>query len=223
MTDHPLDTPARAALTGPHAHLAQRHGTALRYDPGLIPFACIDPAHPGDLTALAARGELAVFLQASAVATPPGFAETLRAEAVQLTCKSLPPAPDDPRITPLGPTDAADMLALAEVTKPGPFTLRALELGPFWGIRQGGKLIAMAGTRMSAPGFTEISGVCTAPEARGQGLARLLSAHVAHAIAATGNTPFLHAFISNPAAIRLYESLGFAIRAELACAIFEKT
>ncbi len=223
MTDHPLDTPARAALNGPHAHLAQRHGTALRYDPGLIPFAAIDPTHPEDLTTLAAPGELAVFLQTAPVAALPGFSETLRADAVQLTSQTLPPAPDDPRITPLGPPDAADMLALAEATKPGPFTLRALELGPFWGIRQEGRLIAMAGTRMAVPGFTEISGVCTDPSARGQGLARLLSAHVAHAIAATGNTPFLHAFAANPAAIKLYESLGFAIRAELACAIFQKT
>ncbi|SIO29706.1 GNAT family N-acetyltransferase [Vannielia litorea] len=222
MPDHPLDCPARAALTGPHAQLAQRGGTALRYDPGLIPFACIDPAHPEDLATLAAPGEIAVFLQKARVATLPGFTETLRADAVQLTSRTLPPAPDDPRITPLGPRDAAEMLALAEATRPGPFTLRALELGPFWGIRHEGRLIAMAGTRMAAPGFTEISGVCTDPSARGQGLARRLSAHVAHQITAAGSTPFLHAFASNPAAIALYESLGFAIRAELACAIFEK-
>ncbi|QDC08232.1 GNAT family N-acetyltransferase [Oceanicola sp. D3] len=222
MTSHPLDTPAHAALTGPHAHLAQQHGTALRYDPGLIPFACIDPSAPEDLTALAKPGDLAVFLQKAPVATPPGFDETLRAMGVQLTCRTLPPAPDDPRITPLGSEDAAEMLTLAEATKPGPFTLRALELGPFWGVRQDGKLIAMAGTRMSAPGFAEISGVCTAPEARGQGLARSLSAHVAHQIAMSGDMPFLHAFASNPAAIKLYESLGFAIRAELPCAIFTR-
>lgn len=223
ITDHPLDTPARAALTGPHAHLAQSHGTALRYDPGLIPFACLDPAHPGHLAALAAPGDLAVFLQKAPVATPPGFTEALRTEAVQLVSEALPAAPAEPRIAPLGPADAAEMLALAEATKPGPFTLRALELGPFWGIRHEGRLIAMAGTRMAAPGFTELSGVCTAPEARGQGLARALSAHAARAIATTGATPFLHAFAANRAAVALYESLGFAIRAEFAVGMFTRS
>ncbi|MFY0634599.1 MAG: GNAT family N-acetyltransferase [Vannielia sp.] len=223
MTAHPLDCPARAALTGPHAPLAQSHGAALRYDPGLIPFAAIDPDHPEHLSALAAPGEPAVFLQTERVQTLPGFSETLRAEAVQLISHRLPSAPDDPRILPLGPDDAADMLALAEATKPGPFTLRALELGPFWGVRHEGQLIAMAGTRMAAPGFTEVSGVCTAPEARGQGLARALSAHAACAIAATGAIPFLHAFATNAAAISLYQSLGFAIRAEFSVAVFTRT
>jgi predicted GNAT family acetyltransferase len=114
------------------------------------------------------------------------------------------------------------MLALATATLPGPFTLRALDLGPFWGIRDAGKLVAMAGVRMALPGWTEVSGVCAAPEARGKGYARLLSLRVMAEIAKRGDGAFLHAWSTNQAAIGLYQSIGFAIRAELQAAMLRR-
>ena len=47
------------------------------------------------------------------------------------------------------------MLHLVELTKPGPFSAGAIELGSYLGIRYAGKLIAMAGERMRFDGFTE--------------------------------------------------------------------
>jgi predicted GNAT family acetyltransferase len=73
----------------------------------------------------------------------------------------------------------------------------------------------MAGERMKQAGFTEVSGVCTHPDVRGRGLARLLSAHVARRILARGETPYLAAYATNTPAIRLYESLGFRPRCEV--------
>lgn len=73
----------------------------------------------------------------------------------------------------------------------------------------------MAGERMKQEGFTELSGVCTHPDARGRGLARLLSAWVAARIATRGETPYLHAYASNAAAIELYRSLGFTLHREM--------
>ena len=70
----------------------------------------------------------------------------------------------------------------------------------------------MAGERMKLPGYTEVSGVCTHPDARGRGYAGLLSRVVSGRIMARGETPFLHAYASNHAAIRLYESLGFEVQ-----------
>ena len=70
--------------------------------------------------------------------------------------------------------DVPEMLALATVTKPGPFGRRTIELGDYIGIRQRGVLVAMAGERMCAPGFREVSGVCTHPDYQGKGLARQL-------------------------------------------------
>jgi predicted GNAT family acetyltransferase len=64
--------------------------------------------------------------------------------------------------------------------------------------------------------------VCTHPDFRGRGLARTLSAAVAANIEARGERPFLHAWKSNQAAISLYESLGFELRAEVDVAVLER-
>jgi predicted GNAT family acetyltransferase len=60
--------------------------------------------------------------------------------------------------------------------------------------------------------MSEVSGVCTHPDARGRGLAETLSRHVASEIVRRGETPFLHAYADNAGAIRLYERLGFRHR-----------
>jgi predicted GNAT family acetyltransferase len=64
--------------------------------------------------------------------------------------------------------------------------------------------------------------VCTHPDFRGRGLARRLSAAVAHGIEARGETPILHAWKTNRAAITLYESLGFELRTEVNVAVLER-
>jgi len=115
--------------------------------------------------------------------------------------------------------DAPDMIELAMLTRPGPFIARTHTMGSFIGIRKEGRLIAMAGERFKLDGYTEVSGVCTHPDWRGRGYAGLLSRIVATRIMARGETPFLHAFITNTAAIRLYESLGFVARRRLQGAV----
>src|SRR2546425_11419875 len=50
-----------------------------------------------------------------------------------------------------------EMLALFELTKPGPFLKRTPELGSYLGIREAGQLVAMAGERLKPYGYTEIS------------------------------------------------------------------
>lgn len=108
---------------------------------------------------------------------------------------------------------------LATLAEPGPFTLKAQVLGTFYGIHIGNgparRLAAMTGERMKPEGFGEVSGVCTHPDFRGHGPARVLSVFVTRKILARGETPFLHAWTENDAAIRLYEQVGFAVRAEL--------
>jgi ribosomal protein S18 acetylase RimI-like enzyme len=223
MSSHPLDQPAFAALTSRHQHLAETAGGALRYQPDIIPFAVPDAGDTGALARLVKPGETTVILQAERIETPNGFSEVLRDRVVQLVAEGPPPPlPDDPRVIRLSADDAPEMLDLAMATKPGPFTLRALDLGAFWGVRQNGRLVAMAGVRMSMPGFTEVSGVCAAPEARGQGMARLLSLKVMRLIAEAGDVPFLHAWTTNAAAIGLYQSIGFTHRAELHVAMLKR-
>lgn len=125
----------------------------------------------------------------------------------------------DERIHQLTQDDAADMLALATLTRPGPFTLKALSFGDFWGIREDGRLIAMAGQRLKQPGYTELSGVCTHPTARGRGLGRLLSVYGIARILERGDRPYLHAYATNAKAIGLYESIGFKLRTDMHVAV----
>ena len=88
-------------------------------------------------------------------------------------------------------------------------------MGGFIGVKRDGRLIAMAGERFKPEGATEISAVCTHPDFRGQGLAGALSSSAARRILDRGETPFLHSWFSNTAAIALYEKLGFVKRCEV--------
>lgn len=222
---HVLDRPVWSALTTRHAALAQGDGPARRYDPSIAPFAATaddDPASLAALAALVAPGESVLMLQADDIMLPPALAPLSAATGVQMVASRSMPRIADERVEPLSQDDAADMLALATLTRPGPFSLRALDLGAFWGIRIGGRLAAMAGERMRQPGFTELSGVCAHPDVRGRGLGRVLSLFVAGEICARGETPYLHAYATNAPAIALYESIGFALRRTVNVAVAGK-
>ena len=119
-------------------------------------------------------------------------------------------------------SDAPEMLALAQLTKPGPFSTATHKLGQFIGVRIDGRLAAMAGERMKVDRHSEVSGVCTHPDFQGRGYAAILSRAVAQRIIDRGETPFLHAFESNAGAIALYEKLGFSIRTRLIASAFER-
>jgi predicted GNAT family acetyltransferase len=112
----------------------------------------------------------------------------------------------------LGEADVPEMVELATLTKPGPFDTRTRETGTYLGIREGGKLVAMAGERLKLPGYTEISAVCTHPEHLGHGYAGFLMTILAERIRGRGKTPILHVRAENMRAVQLYERLGFRRR-----------
>ena len=215
---HPLDNPAWSALTTAHKQLAQGQSPALRYDLDHAIFAAIPDHTPEALTALgaliAATGPAIV---AEATPLPPIANITVQKHrmAVQMIAES--PLPVDPGFDflKLGDEDAPEMLALATLTEPGPFFTRTHRLGRFIGIRQEGRLIAMAGERMRTPGFAEVSGVCTHPDFRGAGLAGKLMRVVAGRMVERGEVPFLHAYADNAGAIGLYERLGYRHRIDV--------
>ncbi len=66
----------------------------------------------------------------------------------------------------------------------------------------------MAGERLRPPGWTEISAVCTAPDARGHGLAAHLVRALADRIAARGERAFLHVAATNAQAIKRVNPSG---------------
>ena len=216
---HPLDRPVWSALTGRQSHLARRQGAAVRFDPDFGLFAAAPDASPqslADLAALvAAHGDIAL-VEEGPPPPAPGLAVRSQALCWQMVAETPNPVGEPAfAIEVLTKADAPQMLALATETAPGPFFARTPELGRFVGVKVGGKLAAMAGERMAPAGYTEVSGVCTAPAHRGRGYAAGLMLEVAARIRARGEIPFLHSYAHNTGAIALYQALGFDFRREL--------
>ncbi|GLQ49921.1 GNAT family N-acetyltransferase [Dyella flava] len=213
-----LDRPIWHSLTTSQAPLSEGGALAKRYRRHINVFAATGDDRPESLAALAALvspGESVYVLQIPEIVVPPGLRLVKAAKGVQMVAtRPIHHKPGNEEILALTDADAADMLALATLTEPGPFLTRTHEMGAFIGIRIHGQLVAMAGERMRMPGYTEVSAVCTHPDFRGRGFARMLSALVAESIQARGEQPFLHAWKNNLPAIALYEQLGFRLRTE---------
>jgi predicted GNAT family acetyltransferase len=216
IPDHPLDRPIWSALTGRQNSLAIRRGEAVRIRPEVGIFAAVrDAAAIDDLGGLVAAHPGAGFLEAEGSpmvdVLPAGATIALRAVLVQMTTRAVTPG-STVLWEPLEEADADAIYDLATLTRPGPFRPRTMDFGGFIGVREGGRLIAMAGTRLRCDGFSEVSAVCTHPDYRGRGLAKALMREVTGRIIDAGETAFLHAFADRAATIALYRSLGFEVR-----------
>lgn len=121
-------------------------------------------------------------------------------------------AQTDSAIVPLTEKDVPAMLALTQLTNPGPFRQRTIELGNYTGIFADGELVAMAGQRLQPLPYIEVSAVCTHPQYVGRGYAGRLIKEQVRRIQQQGGIPFLHSKQDNTGAIHLYEKLGFSIR-----------
>ncbi|MFL6121289.1 GNAT family N-acetyltransferase [Actinophytocola sp.] len=211
MAEAELDNPVWAALTGPHRRFAERHGGAARYQPDVAPFLAVSsPDAWPDVAALVDPGAVVV---AAGVPVPPDWTVVDEIPGVQLVDAGVVAAPY-PEAVRLTAVDVPEMLDLVARTQPGPFRERTIELGTYLGVRHEGRLVAMAGERLHPPGWTEISAVCTDPAHRGQGLATALVRALVAVIRARGEQALLHTVATNTGAIRLYESLGFRVRAK---------
>jgi predicted GNAT family acetyltransferase len=212
--DARLENPAYAALSGAHSRFARRSGRALRYAADVAPFLALppDPSRADWLDAieLVAPGTAAATLDDGS-ALPESLKVNQTFELVQMLGEQVAGTHDPDAIT-LGAADVPEMLELVQLTEPGPFFQRTIELGKYVGIRRDGALVAMAGERLRFDGWTEISAVCTAPTHRGQGLASRLMSTLAADIEHRSERVFLHVLTANTNAIRLYEGLGFRAR-----------
>jgi len=210
-----LDRPIWSALTTRQANIAERAGAAVRLKPeyGVFAAAADGSAEArAALTALRCGSEGLWCLEVDEVEPPPGMAVHHTAACVQMVASHVL-APKPPfEIERLDEADAPAMFALARLTEPGPFCEHTNRMGSFIGVKENGRLVAMAGERLRPEGYTEVSGLCTHPDFRGRGYGGALLRIVAARILARGETPFLHSYASNGAAIALYETLGFQLR-----------
>ena len=217
-----LDNAVWHALTTRQQGFAEVTGAARRYHPDVSVFAAMEEPDDDawrDLAELVGPGGFAVLFRAELPRPPGGWTRAGRGVGHQMVLGELASV-DAPDARRLGPDDAGEMLALVELTRPGPFCVRTLELGTYYGVFDGSALVAMAGERLSLPGYTEISAVCTHPDHRGRGLAAGLTALVARGIEARGDPAFLHHAAENEPARRIYESLGFEFRREVGFAAY---
>jgi predicted GNAT family acetyltransferase len=127
----------------------------------------------------------------------------------------VPPANVEMEIVHLTVKHVPQMVALAKLTKPGPFDVRTIEFGHYYGIFDDDKLVAMAGQRLHIFEYAEISAVCTHPDYLGRGYAKQLLIHHLHRIINAGENPILHVRADNERAIKVYESLSFAANKEI--------
>lgn len=215
---HPLDDVVWNALTSKQRRFAFGDDRALRFPTAIGRFAAMADASPASFEALRrlieAHGPVALVTPGE-VLPPAGFSVITHTTLLQMIWQDkLDPTSAWEHFR-LAERDVPEMLALTTETQPGPFGPRTIELGDYLGVRRQGKLAAMAGERMRLDGYTEISAVCVDAAFRGQGHAAGLTRLLIAAIRARAETPFLHVFKLNHAAIALYRTLGFVERREM--------
>ncbi|AIT81190.1 GNAT family N-acetyltransferase [Novosphingobium pentaromativorans] len=228
MSEHVLDRLIWNALTGDQAGFAIGSGKARRYRLDIGPLAATQDRSPesqADLAALVHEHGPAFIVEradhAPAAMEPAGTRIIKRREGIQLVFAGDRPALDDTAMVKLTRDHYPQMLELARLTEPGPFADSTADLGQFWGLIEGGLLVAMAGQRMRVPGFVEVSGVCALPQVRGRGLASRLMRKVIADILEEGRVPFLHSYADNESALALYGHLGFAERARVWMTLYD--
>lgn len=220
-----LDRPIWSALTTRQMHLAEGGPRALRYPVDMTPFADMVDMSAASFAALGdlmSASQVAALFTPDPVDVPAGFKVVLAETGEQMIGSPADSPLRDAEIVTLGAADVPAMMALTELTKPGPFAARTHQLGMFLGIRIDGELVAMTGERMKPGKFTEMTAVCVHPDYRGRGYAQALLAAVARQIEARGEIPFLHVFSHNTSAIALYQRQGMTIRRRLHVTVLMK-
>jgi len=223
---HPLDNPIWIALNSGSASFAYSNGVVRFIDRRIGFFAGIplyDTEHLNQLYEAMDSGMRVIVF-------PPGDLDLdakwkVRNDNALLQMVFEKPSINlslDASIRALAAADVPDMLALTQLAKPGPFLENTIAFGGYFGFFVDGRLVSMAGTRLAAGPYTEVSAVCTHPDFVGQGLAQRVLPHVLNYIQQQGQIPYLQLYPDNLPAYRLYQRLGFVERANLRVYSLEK-
>jgi predicted GNAT family acetyltransferase len=217
---HLLDNPAWSALTGGNRNLAQGTEQVKHYPADVAPFAGLAETTPAnfqtlyDITPGMDAGFAVVTTEKTEIPAPWKIAHCL--PLFQMVCETPVQRKEaGGQIRNLSDEHIPQMIALAKLTNPGPFRERTIDFGHYQGIFDETRLVAMAGQRMHAPPYAEISAVCTHPDYTGRGYAAQLMVSQIGRLKEAGETPFLHVAAINERAIKLYGFLGFVIRKDL--------
>ncbi|HVU55761.1 MAG TPA: GNAT family N-acetyltransferase [Puia sp.] len=213
-----LDNPLWYALKGAQQAFAIGNSNVKRYRPGILPFAAYDYNAPGSITGLddLLKKNEGFFLVGELPSLPSHWELIKELPCAQMILRSASiPAQEPSTIIPLTEADKRVMFELIHRVQPGYYEPDTHLLGNYFGIRQGDRLVAIAGERMRLEGMVEISAVCTDPAYTGRGYAQQLILHICRTNLEKDNALFLHVLTANERAIRLYEHLGFRTRREI--------
>lgn len=218
MTDL-LHNPVFNALASSESHRAFGSAHAKYFDEEVSPFAGFDTdTETGfrELYELLPAGRRILFASPEEIDLPGGWQLKAEIKGLQFVYPN-DALPTNPAIepVPLNETHVEEMVALAALTKPGPFNSRTIEFGHYHGFFENGRLAAMTGQRLHINNLTEISAVCTHPDYTGKGYAAALLLHQLHIILSNNQQPFLHVRGDNKRAIEIYERLGFEENREM--------
>lgn len=208
-----LDNPVYYALLSGDARLSSGNGTVKFFDEAVSPFAGFEEHTLNgfdELYRLLLPGRKILYAARNKITVPAGWQLTHHIPGLQFLFKGKSIAGIDSfNPIPLQTKHVDEMIALAKLTKPGPFDKRTIEFRHYYGIFDNDKLAAMTGQRLHVNNYTEISAVCTHPDLLGKGYAAALVKHQLRIICNDGQIPFLHVRDDNGRAIALYERLGF--------------
>lgn len=223
---HVLDNPVWSALTSGNENLSFGNETIRYFSPEVSPFVGMVENN---------RDNFEILHQTISLTTPVGVftSEKLlnpspwkilqRIDGYQMIFpKALKPDAAGLKLTPLNTWHVPEMLALTQLTNPGPFSSKTISFGNYKGIFVNDKLVAMAGHRLHAGSNTEISAVCTHPDYIGKGYARQLILSQILDIQSQNEMAYLHVRADNTRAIQVYQSMGFEIRSEMIIYILKK-
>jgi ribosomal protein S18 acetylase RimI-like enzyme len=210
-----LSNPVFNALAGRDKHLGSGTDKVKYFYEEVSPFASFEDGYSkgfDDLYEMLPQKRGILYANPGRITLPRQWRVLIDVRGVQMIHKkrtrfNLPGV----EIVPLTVENVPEMLALAELTKPGPFASRTIEFGYYHGVFDGGRLAAMAGQRMHVGEYNEISAVCTHPDFHGKRYATALTQYMIELIYEQGFHPFLHVRGDNTRAIEVYQRLGFEV------------
>lgn len=131
-----------------------------------------------------------------------------------LTQPEIPAGLDARQVAALSPADLPEILDFYQASYPDNcFDPRMLTLGCYYGLRQDGRLVSVAGVHVFSPRYrvAALGNIATHPLYRGRGYGRMVTAHLCQQLAGQVDHIGLNVRADNQPALRCYQGLGFQV------------